>query len=77
MLKFVVIAALILISQVPDAEADLAGYYLDFFGLRTTYIPYLNDDLEKIKEHREQKEKAREGLRQHFERENQRRRGEL
>nr|CDS33236.1 expressed conserved protein [Hymenolepis microstoma] len=77
MLKFVVIAALILISQVPDVKADFVGYYLDYFGLRTTYIPYINDDWEKIKEYREQKQKAKEGLRQHFERVNQGRRGEL
>ncbi|VUZ54719.1 unnamed protein product [Hymenolepis diminuta] len=77
MIKLLVIAALIIIFQVPESKADILGYYLQYFGLRDIYIPYINGDIEKIKQYREEKQKAREGLRMHFEKQRRRKHGEL
>lgn len=60
MLKLVALITLFLIAQVPESKANFADYYLDYFGLRDTYIPYFNDDLGKIEEYKSKSLSSRE-----------------
>uniref|UniRef100_A0A5K3FN59 Uncharacterized protein n=1 Tax=Mesocestoides corti TaxID=53468 RepID=A0A5K3FN59_MESCO len=51
MLKIVVLL-LTLLCLLPNSEADFFGYYLDYFGLRDRYIPFINDDMDAINKYK-------------------------
>ncbi|KAL7058598.1 hypothetical protein AAHC03_013549 [Spirometra sp. Aus1] len=65
MLKLAALA--LLVFFVGESKQDnFFEPYLAWFGLKGTYIPYLNDDVKEIERYKAYKKKAQEGLRNHF-----------
>ena len=52
MLKILALLLLGIICQVPVTKAEFFDNYLDYLNLRDTYIPFINDDMDKINFHK-------------------------